>query len=115
MEIKFSKPEQEAIVSVLCILTKADYRTPDKEKRCLRECIEEIGFDDESFEPFTKSQLEVKAFEPLRKMSKQKKKAFSLMMTKIARSDGHFGHLERTFVVEILDRCEIPFIHRVES
>ena len=111
MEEKFTRKEQEAIVSVLCLLTKADYRTPDIEHQILKECLREIEFDDTSFVPFPKGQLEVKAYEPLKRMSKAKKRLFSGMMTKIARSDGHFGPLERAFVLEILETCEIPFIH----
>lgn len=115
MGMNYSRKEQEAIISVLCILLKADYRSRDVETQCLQECMKELGFEDESFEPYPKSQLEAKAYEVLRKMSKSKKRAFSLMITKIARSDGHFGHLERAFAIEILDVCETPFIHRVES
>lgn len=112
MDVKYTKAQQEVIISVLCALLKADYRTHDAEQQCLQECVKELGFDDDSFEPFPPSQLKLKVLEVLAKMSKEQKKAFSLMMTKIARSDGHFGPLERAFAVEILDLCEIPFVHK---
>ena len=34
------------------------------------------------------------------------------MMTQISRSDNHFGPRERKFVKEILEMCEIPFVHK---
>lgn len=112
MEEKFTRKEQESIISVLCILTKTDYRLHDNEHQALRECVEELEFTDESFQPYTKAQLGSNAYETLKRMSKSKKRVFSRMMTKIARSDGHFGPLEQAFVLEILETCEIPFIHR---
>ena len=115
MDIKYTRAQQEVIISVLCALLKADYRTRDVEQQCLQECMKELGFDDDSFEPYSPGQLKVKVVEVLPQMSEEQKKAFSLMMTKIARSDGHFGPLERAFAVEILDLCEIPFVHKVES
>ena len=112
MEEKYTQKEQEAIISVLCRLAKADYRTHDKEHETLQECLKELGFQDDGFQLYTKDQLESKAYETLKKMSKEKKRAFSWMMTKTARSDGHFGPLERAFVIEILETCEIPFVHK---
>jgi len=112
MEEKFTRKEQEAIVSVLCALSKADFRTRVEEHRALDECMLELGFNDESFQPIPMGQLEGKAYETLKRMSKEKKQVFSGMMTKIARSDGHFGPRERAFVIEILEMCEIPFVHK---
>ena len=112
MEEKFTRKEQESIISVLCALSKADYRTHDKEHLALQECLHELEFNDDSFSPYPKAQLEGAAYETLKRMSDGKKRVFSRMMTKIARSDGHFGPLERAFVIEILEICEIPFVHR---
>lgn len=112
MAVFFSENEKKAMVSVLCALAKADYRTHDTEHQTLRACLDEMGFHEEDYQPIPKAQLEVKAYETLRRMNKEKKRVFSLMMTKIARSDGNFGPLERAFVIEILDMCEIPFVHK---
>mgnify|MGYP002626111166 FL=1 len=97
--------------SVLCVLVKADYRSRDNELGQLSEFAKELGLD-ESFHPIPKSQLEGLAYETLKKMPMEKKRVFSRMMTQIARSDGHFGPSERAFVIEILEMCEIPFVHR---
>ena len=112
MEDQYTRMEQEAIVSVLCALMQADFRDHDGEHQALQEALREIGFDDADFQPYPKDQLESKAYETLRHMSKEKKRAFSLMMTKTARSDGHFGPRERAFVIEILEMCDIPFVHK---
>ena len=45
-------------------------------------------------------------------MSIEKKRTFSLMMTRLSRSDNHFGPRERKFVKEILEMCEVPFVHK---
>ena len=58
------------------------------------------------------TKLPNKAYETLRSMSEEKKRAFSLMMTRMSRSDTHFGPRERKFVKEILEMCEIPFVHK---
>ena len=84
----------------------------DQYTRREQEALQEIGFDDADFQPYPKAELESKAYETLRHMSKEKKRAFSLMMTKTARSDGHFGPRERAFVIEILEMCDIPFVHK---
>ena len=34
------------------------------------------------------------------------------MMTRLSRSDAHFGPSERVFVKEILVMCDVPFVHR---
>ena len=112
MEDQYTRKEQEAIVSVLCALMQADFRDHDGEHQALQEALQEIGFDDADFQPYPKAELESKAYETLRHMSKEKKRAFSLMMTKTARSDGHFGPRERAFVIEILEMCDIPFVHK---
>lgn len=112
MEEKFTQNEQEVIVSVLCALTKADYRFHNNEHQALQDCLKEIDFQDNTFQPFPKGQLILKVEEHLKPMSPVKKRNFSRMMTKIARSDGNFGPLERAFVTEILEACESPFVHR---
>jgi uncharacterized tellurite resistance protein B-like protein len=112
MEEKFTQSEQEVIVSVLCALTKADYRFHKNEHQALQDCLKDIDFQDDTFQPFPQSQLILKAQEHLKPMSPVKKRVFSRMMTKIARSDGNFGPLERAFVSEILETCEIPFVHK---
>ena len=112
MEEKFTRKEQETIASVLLALIKTDYRVLNHESQTLQECLDELGFHDESFQPYSKRELRLKAEEYLKPMSKDKKRVFSRMMTKIARSDGDFGPLERAFAVEILEMCDIPFIHR---
>ena len=115
MEESYNRQEQEAIVSVLCALSQADFRTHEEEHQSLRESMKEIGFNDDSFQPYPKAQLESKAYETLKMMSKEKKHAFSRMMTKTARSDGHFSPRERAFVLEILEMCNIPFVHKEED
>lgn len=112
MENNYSRQEQEAIVSVLCALSKADFRTHNEENQCLQDCLREIGFEDDTFQPFPKGQLEHRAFDTLKNMSLPKKRAFSRMLTQISRSDGHFGPLERAFVRDILEMCVIPFVHK---
>ena len=44
--------------------------------------------------------------------TKEKKRIFSRMMTQLSRSDTHFGPRERKFVKEILEMCEVPFVHK---
>lgn len=112
MTEEFTQKEKEAIVSVLCVLSKADYRLHDKEHVALEECIAELGFDTDRFQPIPRNQLEKQAYETLKSMSKKKKRVFSRMMTKIARSKGHFGPLERAFAIEIMEMCDISFVHR---
>ena len=110
--MEYTREEQEAIVSVLYNLAHADFRSHDLEDAVYQECLKELDFSDESFVPCPKDELQSKTFETLRRLAKEKKHDFSLMMTKIARSDGEFGVLERKFVTEILDMCNIPFVAR---
>lgn len=112
MRVIFSETEKEAMVSVLCALAKADYRSRDAEHRVLQGCYEEMGFERVDFVPIPRLQLEKRAYETLKRMTKEKKRVFSRMMTKIARSDGDFGPRERAFVIEILEMCDIPFVHK---
>ncbi len=107
----YSQQEKEAMYSILCILVKTDYRTPEAEQELLARFARELDIADD-FQPATKRQLRTTGYDMLSKMSKEKKRTFSLMMTETARADGHFGHLEQAFVTEVLDACEMPFIHR---
>ena len=110
--MEYTRTEQEAIVSVLYNLAQADYLKHDAEMAVYQECLKELKFSDESFVPCPKDELQSKTFETLKRLPKEKKHDFSLMMTKIARSDGEFGVLERKFVTEILEMCNIPFVAR---
>lgn len=110
--MEYSKQEQEAIVSVLYNLAHADYRRHDSENEVYFECLRELGFSDPDFKPYAKDALQSLAYETLKCMSKEKKHDFSLMMTRLSRSDGDFGVLERAMVIEILDMCDIPFVHK---
>lgn len=112
MAVFFTENEKKAMASVLYALAKADYRAHDTEHQTLSACLDEMDFHEEGFQPIPRSQLEVGAYMTLKEMNKEKKRAFSLMMMKIARSDGNFGPLERAFVKEILEMCEIPFVHK---
>lgn len=111
MENQFTQQEREAIFSVLCALVKADYRTLTDESMQLAGVAKELGIE-KDYQPIPKGQLEGLAYDTLKKMSEEKKRVFSRMMTEIARSDGHFGPSERALVVEILEMCNIPFVHR---
>ena len=112
MDEKFTQEEQTAVASVLYNLAGADFRTREGEKERLKALLDELGLDAQSFVPLPKNVLQVKAFETLKMMSKEKKHTFSRMMTQIARSDGHFGFREQAFVREILDYCDIPFVQK---
>ena len=112
MDEKFTQEEQTAVASVLYNLASADFRTREGEKESLKALLDELGLDAEGFVPIHKNMLEVKAYETLKKMSKEKKHTFSRMMTQIARSDGHFGPREQAFVKEILDYCDVPFVQK---
>ena len=112
MEEKFTQEEQTAIVSVLYNLAGADFKTQEGETECLKSCLAEIGFDPHGFVPIPKNAMQMKAYSTLKRMSKEKKLAFSHMMTKIARSDGHFGFREQALVKEILVMCDVPFVHK---
>lgn len=110
MKENFTPKEKEAIASVLYLLTKADYRTHDNEHQTLGECMSELELDEASFVPLTETQLVPRAYKTMKRMSKAKKRVFAQMITKTARSDGHFGPLEQAFLIELMEMCEIPFV-----
>ena len=112
MDEKYTPEEQKAIASVLYNLAKADFRTRDAERECIDACLNELEFYDKDFVPIQRNELSKKAYETLKRMSKEKKHTFSRMMTQLSRSDTHFGPRERKFVKEILEMCEIPFVHK---
>ena len=112
MEENFSVEEQKAVASVLYNLADADFQSHEAEKECLDACMKELEFDASGFVPIARNELPKQAYETLKRMSKEKKRTFSRMMTKMSRSDGHFGPREQAFVKEILDYCEVPFVHR---
>ena len=112
MEEKFSKEEQTAVASVLYNLAGADFRSHTGETECLKNCLAELEFDSQGFVPIPRNELEAKAYETLKRMSKEKKHVFSRMMTQVARADGHFGPLEQAFVKEIMEYCDVPFVHK---
>lgn len=112
MEEKFTQEEQKAIASVLYNLADADFRAHEDENECLRSCLAELKFEQPDFVPIPKNELPKQAYETLKRMTKDKKRAFSRMMTQVSRSDGHFGPREQAFVKEILLMCDVPFVHR---
>ena len=112
MDEKYKPEEQKAIASVLYNLADADFRSHKEEKECLEACMKELEFDAADFVPIPKNELQNQAYETLKRMSKEKKRNFSRMMTRLSRSDDHFGYRERAFVMEILNMCEIPFVHK---
>lgn len=112
MDEVFSQEEKMAVGSVLFNLVFADFRQCHGEVDCLKTCFDELGLAVVGFTPIPRNELPTKAYETLKSMSDEKKRAFSLMMTRISRSDSHFGPRERAFVKEILDYCEIPFVHK---
>jgi uncharacterized tellurite resistance protein B-like protein len=112
MEDKFSKEEQIAIASVLYNLADADFQSHKSEKECLDACMKELEFDVKGFVPIPKNELQKRAYETLKRMMKEKKHSFSRMMTQLSRSDDDFGARERAFVMEILNMCEVPFVHK---
>ena len=112
MEGNFTSEEKNAIANVLFNLVHADFNDRIGEDDCLKECLNELGFDVQGFVPIPKNELPPKAYETLKLMDKEKKHAFSRMMTQISRADGHFGDREQAFVKEILVMCEIPFVHK---
>ena len=112
MDEKFSTEEQKAIASVLYNLAKADFRTRNAERECIDACLKELEFDVTGFVPIPRNELPQLTYETLKKMSPEKKHVFSRMMTQLSRSDTHFGPRERKFVKEILEMCEIPFVHK---
>ena len=112
MDEKFTQEEQQAIASVLYNLAKADFRTRNAERQCIDACMKEMDFDAKDFVPITRKELPHLAYETLKKMSPDKKRVFSRMMTQLSHSDTHFGSRERKFVKEILEMCEVPFVHK---
>ena len=112
MDEKFTQEEQKAIASVLYNLADADFQNHKSEKECLDSCLKELEFDAKNFVPIPKNALQKQAYETLKRMPKEKKIVFSRMMTRLSRSDDHFGPRERKFVKEILEMCEVPFVHK---
>ena len=112
MDEKFTQEEKNAAANVLYNLVSADFRTRDGEPQCLRESLAELEFDDSGFVPVSRNELQMQAYKTLKGMTKEKKRVFSRMMTQLSRSDGHFGPSEQAFVKEVLEMCEVPFVHR---
>lgn len=112
MEEKFTPEEQKAVASVLYNLADADFRTHEGEDECLDACLKELEFNLPDFVPIPKNELPKQAYETLKRMTKEKKRAFSRMMTRLSRADGHFGPREQAFVKEILIMCDVPFVHK---
>ena len=112
MDEKFTSEEKKAVASVLYNLAAADFQNHDVERECLESCLKELEFDATDFVHVPKNELQKQVYDTLKRMSKEKKRTFSRMMTRISRSDNHFGPLERAFVMEILTMCEVPFVHR---
>ena len=112
MDEKFTQVEQKAIASVLYNLAKADFRTRNAERECIEACMKELEFDATDFVPIPRNELPQQTYETLKMMPLEKKRIFSRMMTQLSRSDTHFGPRERKFVKEILEMCEIPFVHK---
>ena len=112
MEEKFTQEEKSAIANVLYNLVGADFRTHKGESECLKACLKELEFEAKDFVPIPKNALQMRAYETIRRMTKEKKRTFSRMMTQLSRADGHFGPSEQAFVKEILVMCDVPFVHR---
>lgn len=112
MDEKFTIEEQKAVASVLLCLVDADFQNHEAERDCLETCMKELEFDHSGFVPIPRNELPKQAYETLKKMSKEKKRIFSRMMTCLSRSDNHFGPCERAFVREILEMCDVPFVHK---
>ena len=112
MEEKFTDEEKTAIASVLYNLANADFCSKTEEKDCFETCLNELEFDAADFVPIPRNELQKMAYETLKRMTKEKKRTFSRMMTQISRSDDHFGPSERAFVREILEMCNVPFVHK---
>ncbi|MBQ6770962.1 MAG: hypothetical protein IJP44_08325 [Bacteroidales bacterium] len=112
MDEKFTTEEQRAVASVLFNLADADFQSHESEKECLEACLAELELDSRDFTPIPKNELPKLAYDTLKRMSNGKKRTFSRMMTRLSRSDDHFGPRERAFVMEILNMCDVPFVHR---
>ena len=101
-----------AAASVLYHLIYADFRQKRGEEACLKACMDELGLATDGFVAIPRNELPTKASEILKLMSEEKKRTFSRMMTQMSRSDSHFGPREQKYVKEILDYCEVPFVHK---
>ena len=112
MEEKFTQEEKIAVASVLFNLADADFQSHKSEKECLEACLKELEFDTKGFVPIPKNELQKQAYETLKRMAIGKKRTFSRMMTQLSRADDHFGPRERAFVMEILNMCDVPFVHK---
>ena len=112
MDEKFTSEEKNAVASVLYNLADADYENHESERECLEACMKELGCDATGFVPIPRNEMQKRAYGTLKRMTKEKKRTFSLMMTRLSRSDAHFGPSERAFVKEILVMCDVPFVHR---
>ena len=112
MDKKYTMEEKKAVASVLYNLAAADFRTRDAERECIASCLKELDFDATDFVPIQRNELPKQAYETLKRMPKEKKREFSRMMTQLSRSDDHLGPREQAFVKEILDYCEVPFVHK---
>ena len=112
MEEQFTQVEKEAVAHVLFNLAQADYTNHATENECVKICLAELGFEDKEFVPMQRNELQAKVYETIRQMTKEKKRIFSRMMTQVSRSDGDFGSHERTLVIEILEMCDVPFVHK---
>lgn len=112
MEEKFTPQEKMAVASVLYNLADVDFQSHDSEYECLETCMKELEFDTDEFVPIPRNELQKQAYETLKRMTKEKKRRFSRMMTRLSRSDENFGPRERAFVKEILIMCDVPFVHK---
>ena len=112
MDEKFTLEEKQAIANVLCNLAVADFHEHKAERECIDECLKELEFDATGFVPSSKNELPHQVYDILKKMPKEKKRIFSRMMTRVSRSDNHFGPSEQAFVKEILIMCDVPFVHK---
>ena len=111
LKMEFTEEEKKAVGSVLSVLVGTDYRNNLGENEELVRCYTEVGIDVQTFEPLPKERLNL-VYNTIKSMSMDKKRLFSLMMTRLSRADGHFGVRERAFVTDILDTCEVPFVHK---
>ena len=112
MDENYSNEERIAIASVLSNLVYADYSRKSGEEDSLKACFDELGLGFDGFVAIPRNELPTKAYATLKQMSQEKKRVFSRMMTQVSRSDSHFGLREQRFVKEILEMCEIPFVHK---
>lgn len=112
MEDLFTREEQEAVAHVLFNLAKADFSNHEMENECVNNCLAELGFDGKDFTPIQRNELQSQVYETIKLMSKDKKRIFSSMMTRVSRSDGNFGSREKALVIEILEMCDVPFVHK---